>query len=170
MLEVAKANNLTPIEDILLANVLSTLPQPLPNPLNDPNVYCFLPSYYYRMRNIDKFKPYIAPFKDKISKTGRILHTPFILNCRISMENDIKKLYLKNKVLDHAILIYSLWRGYLDIDEQYKQFIEHIQELGLKTEFLHTSRAYRRIRLQRNVRNSTAFNSSSNSFGKQTKA
>lgn len=109
MLEVAKANNLTPIEDILLANVLSTLPHPLPNPINDPNIYCFLPSYYYRKRNIDKFKPYIDPFKDKISKTGKMLHGNFIMNVRVSMLQDIEKLCLKSKVLNNAVLIYSIW-------------------------------------------------------------
>lgn len=77
MTKVGNKTNKTVVQDILLANVLSVLPHRVPNPANAEDIYCFLPSYYYRKRNIDEYKPYIEPFKEKISKTGRKLHRRF---------------------------------------------------------------------------------------------
>ena len=81
MIRVGNKTNKAIIEDILLANVLSVIPKRIPNPINAKDIYCFVPSYYYKKRNIDKFKPYIDPFKEKISQTGKILHRRFYNEC-----------------------------------------------------------------------------------------
>ena len=100
----------TVIHDILLSNVLRLVTQKIPNALNSNKVGVFLPSYLYRMRNKEEYKPYIEPYKHKIRQTGRILRNQkFIMNVRISMLRDIEKLRLKSKVLDSCCLIYSLW-------------------------------------------------------------
>lgn len=61
------------------------------------------------------------------------------MNVRISMLKDIEKLSLKSKVLSNCVLIYSCWLGYIEQDEQYKQFLERISELGIDIKYLHTS-------------------------------
>ena len=100
----------TVIHDILLSNVLRLVTQKIPNALNSNKVGVFLPSYLYRMRSKEEYRPYIEPYKDKIRQTGRILRNQkFIMNVRISMLRDIEKLRLKSKVLDNCCLIYSLW-------------------------------------------------------------
>lgn len=65
------------------------------------------------------------------------------MNVRISMLKDIEKLCLKSKVLNNAILIYSTWLGYIEQDEQYKQFLDRINELDIDIQYLHTSRSRR---------------------------
>ena len=54
------------------------------------------------------------------------------------MLRDIEKLRLKSKVLDNCCLIYSLWEGYKE-EEEYKQFLSKIAELGIDIISLHTS-------------------------------
>ena len=63
----------TPIYDILLNNVLQLVTQKIPNALNSNKVGVFLPSYLYRMRNKEEYKPYIEPYKHKMKQTGRML-------------------------------------------------------------------------------------------------
>lgn len=70
--------------------------------------------------------------------TGKALHGKFIMNVRISMLRDIEKLRIKSKVLDNCCLIYSLWDGYKE-EEEYKQFLSRIAELGIDIISLHTS-------------------------------
>ena len=107
---VANRTGKTVIHDILLSNVLRLVTQKIPNALNSKNVGVFLPSYLYRMRGKDEYRPYIEPYKHKIKQTGRILRNQkFIMNIRISMLRDIEKLRVKSKVLDKCCLVYSLW-------------------------------------------------------------
>ena len=54
------------------------------------------------------------------------------------MLKDIEKLRLRSGVLDKCVLIYSLWEGYKEEDE-YKQFLSRIAELGIDIISLHTS-------------------------------
>lgn len=61
------------------------------------------------------------------------------MNVRVSMLNDIEKLSQKSKVLNNACLIYSMWLGYLEQDEQYQKFMEKMKELGIDVIYLHTS-------------------------------
>ena len=91
------------------------------------------------MRSKEEYKPYIEPYKHKIRQTGRILRNQkFIMNVRISMLRDIEKLRLKSKILDNCCLIYGLWEGYKE-EEEYKQFLSKIAELGIDIISLHTS-------------------------------
>ena len=99
----------TIVWDILLNMVLQKVTQKIPNALNSSKVYCYLPSYLYRMRNKEPYNQYIEPYLKKIKQTGRILHGKFLMNCRVSMWRDIEKLKLKNKVLDNCCVIYSIW-------------------------------------------------------------
>lgn len=129
----------TVIHDILLSNVLRLVTQKIPNALNSNKVGVFIPSYLYRMRNKEEYKPYIEPYKHKTRQTGRILRNQkFIMNVRISMLRDIEKLRLKSKILDNCCLIYGLWEGYKE-EEEYKQFLSKIAELGIDIISLHTS-------------------------------
>lgn len=45
----------TIIWDILLNMVLQKVTQKIPNALNSPKVYCYLPSYLYRLRNKEPY-------------------------------------------------------------------------------------------------------------------
>ena len=80
MQKVANKTNKTVIHDILLSNILTLVTQRIPNALNSNNVYVFLPSYYYNKRNLDEYKPYITPFKKKISLTGQKLRERKLYN------------------------------------------------------------------------------------------
>ena len=61
------------------------------------------------------------------------------MNVRVSMLKDIEKLSKKSKVLNNACLVYSMWLGYLEQDEQYKNFMDKMKELGIDVIYLHTS-------------------------------
>lgn len=41
--------------------------------LNNSRIGIFMPSYLYRMRNKEEYKPYIEPYKHKLKQTGRML-------------------------------------------------------------------------------------------------
>ena len=61
------------------------------------------------------------------------------MNIRVSELNDVIKLSQKSKVLDNACVVYSMWLGYLEQDEQYQKFMEKMKELGIDVIYLHTS-------------------------------
>lgn len=67
---VANRTGRTIIWDILLNMVLQKVTQAIPNALNSPKVYCYLPSYLYRMRNKE---PYSRIYRTipKQDKTNR---------------------------------------------------------------------------------------------------
>lgn len=62
------------------------------------------------------------------------------MNCRVSMWRDIEKLKLKNKVLDNAVICYSIWEGYKLQDEPTIKFLEKMDELNIPVITCHTSR------------------------------
>lgn len=99
LVRVANKSGKTIIWDILLNMVLQLVTQKIPNALNSNRVYCYLPSYLYRMKDKEPYCKYIDPYLNKIKQTGQKLHGKFIMNCRASMWRDIEKLKLKNKVL-----------------------------------------------------------------------
>lgn len=135
---VANRTGKTVIHDILLSNVLQLVTQKIPNALNNKKVQVFLPSFIYLLKDKPEYQQYIEPYKKKMKYTGKALHGKFIMNVRISMLRDIEKLRLKSKVLDNCCLIYSLWEGYKE-EEEYKQFLSKIAELGIDIISLHTS-------------------------------
>ena len=135
---VANRTGKAVIHDILLSNVLQLVTQKIPNALNNKKVQVFLPSFIYLLKDKPEYQQYIEPYKKKMKYTGKVLHGKFIMNVRISMLRDIEKLRLKSKVLDNCCLIYSLWNGYKEEDE-YKQFLSKIAELGIDIISLHTS-------------------------------
>lgn len=135
---VSNRTGKTFIHDILLSNVLRLVTQKIPNALNSKKVQVFLPSFIYLLKDKEEYKQYIEPYKEKMKLTGKALHGKFIMNVRISMLRDIEKLRLKSKVLDNCCLIYSLWNGYKE-EEEYKQFLSRIAELGIDIISLHTS-------------------------------
>lgn len=61
------------------------------------------------------------------------------MNIRVSELNDVIKLSQKSKVLNNACVVYSMWLGYLEQDEQYKNFMDKMKELGIDVIYLHTS-------------------------------
>ena len=61
------------------------------------------------------------------------------MNVRVSELKDIIKLSQKSKVLGNACLVYSMWLGYIEQDEQYKMFMDKMKELGIDVIYLHTS-------------------------------
>ena len=77
---VANRTGRTIIWDILLNMVLQKVTQKIPNALNSPKVYCYLPSYLYRMRNKEPYNQYIEPYLNKIKQTGKKLHERTIYN------------------------------------------------------------------------------------------
>lgn len=146
MQKVANKTHKTVIHDLLLSNVMQEVTQRIPNALNSSKVYVYMPSYLYRMRNKPEYRPYIEPFEHKIKATGRILREGnFIMNIRVSMLRDIEKLKLKNKVLDNCCVIWGLWNGYKE-EEQYKKFLDRMEELGIDVIDGHTSRTSETIR------------------------
>ena len=123
--------------------VLQKVTQKIPNALNSNKVYCYLPSYLYRLRNKEPYCKYIEPYLNKIKQTGQKLHGKFLMNCRVSMWRDIEKLKLKNKVLDNCCVIYSLWEGYKTQDEPTIKFLDKMAELNIPIITCHTSRTRR---------------------------
>lgn len=82
---VANRTGKTIIWDILLNMVLQKVTQKIPNALNSSKVYCYLPSYLYRMRNKEPYSQYIEPYLKKIKQTGQKLHErkiPNELSCK----------------------------------------------------------------------------------------
>ena len=128
----------TVIHDIILSNVLMLVTQKIPNALNSENVFVFLPSNIYIKKNMREYKQYIEPFQEKINQTGKKLHGKFIMNVRPSMINDIEKLKLKNKVLDNACVVFSMWSGYKN-DAYYKNFLDKMEKLNIDILDLHVS-------------------------------
>lgn len=61
------------------------------------------------------------------------------MNIRVSELTDVIKLSQKCKVLNNACIVYSMWLGYLEQDEQYQKFMEKMKELGIDVIYLHTS-------------------------------
>lgn len=138
MQKVANRTGKTVIHDIVLSNVLQLVTQKIPNALNSKSVGVFLPSSTYIKKNIEEYKEYIEPFQDKINETGQKLHGKFIMNIRVSMLRDIEKLKLKNKVLDNACVVYSMWEGYKN-EEIYRKFLDKMKELDIDVYDLHVS-------------------------------
>ena len=77
---VANRTGRTIIWDILLNMVLQKVTQKIPNALNSSKVYCYLPSYLYRLRNKEPYSQYIQPYLPKIKQTGKKLHERTISN------------------------------------------------------------------------------------------
>lgn len=138
MQKVANRTHKTVIHDIVLSNVLQLVTQRIPNALNSKNVYVFLPSFNYIKKDDEEYKKFIEPYQEKIEMTGKKLHGKFIMNIRTSMLKDIEKLKLKNKVLDNACVVYSMWSGYKE-QENYKQFLDKMEELKIDVFDLHVS-------------------------------
>lgn len=138
MQKVANKTGKTVIHDIVLSNVLQLVTQKIPNALNSKSVGVFLPSSTYIKKDIEEYKQYIEPFQDKINETGQKLYEKFIMNIRVSMLRDIEKLKLKNKVLDNACVVYSMWEGYKE-EETYKKFLDKMRELNIDVYDLHIS-------------------------------
>ena len=138
MQKVANRTGKTVIHDILLSNVLQLVTQKIPNALNSEKVYVFLPSSTYIKKDIPEYKQYIEPFQEKINMTGEKLHGKFIMNVRVSMLKDIEKLRLKNKVLDNACVIFSMWSGYKE-EDYYKKFLDKMKQMNIDVLDLHVS-------------------------------
>lgn len=131
LVRVANSTGKTIVWDILLNMVLQLVTQKIPNALNSNRVYCYLPSYLYRMRNQEPYKQYIEQYSNKIKQTGQILHNRFIMNCRASIWRDIQKLKLKNKVLNNCCVVYSIWDGYKTQDKTTIKFLDKMSELSI---------------------------------------
>ena len=50
------------------------------------------------------------------------------MNIRVSELSDVIKLRQKSKVLNNACVVYSMWLGYLEQDEQDKNFMNAMKE------------------------------------------
>lgn len=137
MQKVANRTGKTVIHDIVLSNVLQLVTQAIPNALNSKSVGVFLPGNNYIKKDIEEYKQFIEPFEQRINETGKKLHGKFIMNIRASMLRDIERLKLKNKVLNNACIVYSMWEGYKK--ENYKKFIDKIKELEIDILDLHVS-------------------------------
>ena len=129
------------IHDIVLSNVLQLVTQKIPNALNSKDIAVFMPgSNYIKMKkNPEEYKQYVEPFEEKIEMARKVLYQDFMMNVRVSMLKDIERLKIKNHALDNCCLIYSTWEGYKTRDENYKEFINKMDELGIKVIDIHTS-------------------------------
>lgn len=62
----------------------------------------------------------------------------YAMNVKASMLDDIKKLKEKG-LITNACLIYSMWSGYVEKEEKLRNFIDEIENMGIKIKELHTS-------------------------------
>ena len=136
MQKVANRTGKTVIHDIVLSNVLQLVTQKIPNALNSKNVGVYLPGNVYIKRDKEEYKKYIEPFQEKINETGKLLHSKFIMNIRVSMLKDIER--LKDKVLNNCCVVYSVWEGYQK-EDIYKKFLNRMKELNIDIYNLHVS-------------------------------
>lgn len=138
MQKVANKTGKTVIHDIVLSNVLRLVTQKIPNGLNSKSVGVFLPTNTYIKKDFEEYRQYIQPFQERINQTGQKLHGKFIMNIRISMLQDIEKLKIKNRLLDNACVVYSMWEGYKK-EEVYRKFLDKMKELNIDVYDLHVS-------------------------------
>ena len=138
MQKVANITHKTVIHDIVLSNVLQLVTKKIPNAINSDNVFVFLPGSNFLKKDMEEYKEYIDPYQKKIELARKKLHGSFIMNIRISMLNDIKRLKLKNKVLNNCCVVYSMWEGYKK-ETDYKTFLDGMKELEIDVIDLHVS-------------------------------
>lgn len=134
--KAAKDTHKNFIEDVFTCNITTHLENPnIPNPVNFPNVYTWIPSKYKWKKKEFKQK-FIEPFR-KYSRKKAYENNQYALMVKTSMLEDIKKLQSKGHV-EQACLIYSMWDGYKE-QEITKTFLENVKELNIDILDLHTS-------------------------------
>ena len=62
----------------------------------------------------------------------------YAMNVKASMLDDIKKLKEKG-LITNACLLSSMWSGYVEKEEKLRNFIDEIENMGIKIKELHTS-------------------------------
>ena len=62
----------------------------------------------------------------------------YAMQVKVSMLDDIIKLYEK-ELITRACFIYSMWDGYIDKEDNLKEFISKLEEMNIKIIKLHTS-------------------------------
>lgn len=85
-----------------------------------------------------KFKP--DWFKDKYLdlETSSKIFPYFVMEVKESMLTDIKMLYSKG-LITNACLIYSMWDGYIQKEDELKKFIDELKSMNVETIEMHTS-------------------------------
>ena len=129
----AKRSNRILLQDLYLAEITSSIKDSIPNPITFNDVYVFVTTYLNsdskRYKLFNKYEKKIG--KENISKQS------FVMCIRSSMGRYLESLSKKMN-FENGVLIYSLWKGYLEKEEM-KEFIDQCSKLGLKIEYLHTS-------------------------------
>lgn len=129
----AKRNNRILLQDLYLAEITSSIKDSIPNPITFKDVYVFVTSYLNP--NSKRYKLF-SKYEKKIGKEN-ISKQKFVMCIRSSMGRYLDSLS-KKMSFDNGVLVYSLWKGYLEKEEM-KEFIDQCSKLGLKIEHLHTS-------------------------------
>lgn len=131
--KAAKRNNRILLQDLYLAEITSSIKDSIPNPITFNDVYVFVTNYLNP--NSKRYKLF-SKYEKKISKEN-ISKQKFVMCIRSSMCRYLDSLS-KKMSFDDGVLVYSLWKGYLENDEM-KEFFELCTKLGLKIKYLHTS-------------------------------
>ena len=136
MYKAAKRNKRIFLVDIFTANLLSSLPASIPNPVSFKDVKVFYPYWLTRHLFEEKSKNGLAfKFsKYKLEKEELKKRTDLCILVRESMLSDIK---LR---MNHsgAGLIYSKWEGYKS-DKKVETFLKFFRENNYPIESIHTS-------------------------------
>ena len=127
---VARQTNRVFLEDIYTADIAMSAGGVAPEPNVDEGVRVF-------MTGGDKqYKRLLEYGKAKIGK-HEISRKPFVMCIRQSMKNYLSKL---NELVsfEDGVIFYGMWKGYMQQPEM-KEFLEFMQEKGVKLHILHTS-------------------------------
>ena len=128
------AKNLKFYIDDYQAQICNAVEGNIPRPDIFPNVYAFM-SRGFRGNRYEKYNK----MKNKISRKAIGKQNKYVIIVHCSHLDYIKKLSHNEKAdLNGAILIYSLWDGYMARDDM-KAFLNEITDLGIKIVTLHAS-------------------------------
>ena len=121
---IAKRTNRVFLEDIYTADITSSLN------MTTENTRVFMTGGDKQYEKLQKYSD-IKIGKNEIAKT------PFLMCIRSSMKNYLSKL---NELVsfEDGVLFYGMWKGYLE-NHDTKEFVNFMEEKGVKTHILHTS-------------------------------
>lgn len=146
--EAAKETGKKVVFDISSANILKALDEPELDYLRDLNSSVWVANSYLdeHSKFLEKkgkvfYETYVEPFKKLTTDYNPKVHDEYVMFIKQSMIKDIE--HNLKRYRDKAILIYSMWPGYIDSarpnTKKAIEFIDKVKAMGIDYHYLHTS-------------------------------